>query len=248
MPNLLLKIKYDGTEYHGWQVQANAITVQQKVQDAVEKIYGNRIDIKGCSRTDAGVHAAMYCFSFKAPYYKDAYHTLSAFNSYLPSDIRAFGCMVVPDDFHARYSCTGKEYIYYIYDAKFANPFIDKYVYHSKKPIDENLLNTAAKSFIGTHDFKSFCTLKRGSDDTVRTIYDFSVIRRGDFVILTVSGNGFLYNMVRIMVGTLLRVNSGKISVSDLPDIISSKNRDVAGQTAPAKGLFLNRVFYREVE
>ena len=222
MPNLLLTIRYKGTNYHGWQVQKNALTVQEVLQNAIEKLYGSRLDVKGCSRTDTGVHANMYCVSFNAPFYAGEYHTVSALNTYLPSDIRVYECKEVDDDFHARYSSVGKEYKYYVYNAKYQNPFYSDYSYHFRYDVDIEKLNEAAKYFIGTHDFAAFCSAYSDVEDTVRTIYDLTVSRDGDLIVFTVSGSGFLYNMVRIIVGTLLMVSQGKISPDDIPKIIDS--------------------------
>ena len=247
MPNLLLKIRYKGTNYHGWQVQKNAITVQEVLQDAIEKLYGSRLDVKGCSRTDTGVHANMYCVSFNAPFFAGEYHTVSALNTFLPQDIRAFECKEVNDDFHARYSSAGKEYVYLVYNAKYQNPFYSDYSYYYRYDINLERINKAAEYFIGTHDFAAFCSAYSDVEDTVRTIYDLKAETDGELIRFTVSGDGFLYNMVRIIVGTLLMVSQGKIEPEDIPNIIESKQRKNAGRTAPAHGLFLNRVFYNEV-
>ena len=248
MPNVLLTIRYEGTHYHGWQVQKNALSVQEVLQDAIEKLYGERLAVKGCSRTDTGVHANMYCVNFHAPFYPGEYHCNSAINRFLPEDIRVYRSEVVADDFHARYHAKGKEYIYLIDNGKFENPFLRNYAFHYKYPIDERLLNTAAAQFIGTHDFAAFCSAHSDVEDTVRTIYDCRVLREQETVKLYISGDGFLYNMVRIIAGTLLNVAKGKISPDDIPLIIHSKNRSNAGKTLAAKGLFLNRVFYSEVD
>ena len=244
MPNILLKIKYDGTDYHGWQVQKNALSVQEALQDAIEKLFNERLDVKGCSRTDTGVHAREFCVSFKAPFYPGEYHLISALNNSLPEDIKAFSSQVVDDDFHARYSSRGKEYIYYIYNGKYPDPFKNKYSLHYKHHLDEKLMNEAAAGIIGTHDFKAFCSIKTDVEDTVRTIYECSVSRECDMIIIKISGDGFLYNMVRIIAGTLLNAGIGKIKPDDIPLIIESKDRTKAGKTLSAKGLFLNKVFY----
>ena len=247
MPNLLLTMRYKGTNYHGWQVQKNAVSVQEVLQDAIEKLYGSRLNVKGCSRTDTGVHANMYCVSFNAPFYAGEYHTVSALNTFLPQDIRAYECKEVNDDFHARYSSRGKEYVYLVYNAKYQNPFYSDYSYHFRYDVDLEKINKAAAYFIGTHDFASFCSAYSDVEDTVRTIHDLNAQRDGDLIRFTVSGDGFLYNMVRIIVGTLLMVSQGKIAPEDIPGIIESKQRKNAGRTAPAQGLFLNKVFYDEV-
>ena len=244
MKRVKLIVAYDGTNYHGWQVQKNALSVQETLQDAIEKLYGSRLDVKGCSRTDSGVHANMYCVSYNAPFYAGEYHTISAINTFLPSDIRAFACREVEDDFHARYLAKGKEYVYLVYNEKYQNPFFSRYSYYFRYDIDVDLLNEAAKFFIGTHDFAAFCSAYSDAEDTVRTIYDLKVERDGSIVKFIISGDGFLYNMVRIIVGTLLMVSQGKIAKEQIPLIIESKDRKKAGRTAPANGLFLNKVFY----
>ncbi len=246
MPNLLLTIRYDGTHYHGWQVQKNALSVQEVLQNALEDLFGKRPDVKGCSRTDSGVHANMYCVSFRAPFYPGEYHLLSALNHRLPPDIKAYACQETDEAFHARYACKGKEYIYYIYNGKYENPFLSRYAFHYRYPIDADELNEAAKHFIGTHDFAAFCSAHSDVEDTVRTVYDCRVSREGDMIQMTIRGDGFLYNMVRIIAGTLLQVASGKIKSDEIPLIIQSGNRKKAGKTLAAKGLFLNKVFYGE--
>ena len=247
MPNLLLTIRYKGTNYHGWQVQKNALSVQEVLQNAIEKLYGTRLDVKGCSRTDAGVHANMYCLNFNAPFYAGEYHTISALNTFLPDDIKVYKCKEVDDDFHARYNCKGKEYKYFVYNSNYKNPFYSDYSYHFRYDIDIEKLNEVAKSFIGTHDFAAFCSVYSDVEDTIRTIYDLKIEKDGDLVVFTISGDGFLYNMVRIIVGTLLMVSQGKIPAENIPKIFESKQRKNAGKTAPAQGLFLNKVFYNEV-
>ncbi len=244
MINYLVSVGYDGSCYHGWQIQKNAITVQQVFQQALEKLFREKIDIKGCSRTDSGVHANMYCVSFKSEKEIPCPNVISGLNTYLPKDISAFECCVVPPDFHARYSVHSKEYVYRVYNGKIRNPFLQKYAFHYKYPIDAEYLDKEAKAFIGTHDFAAFCSANSRVESTVRTVYDFRVERVGDEVRFIVSANGFLYNMVRIMVGSLLFVNEGKIKSGGLADVIESKNRSRAGKTAPPQGLYLNKVNY----
>lgn len=245
MSRYLLKIAYEGTAYHGWQVQSNALAVQTVVQDAMQKILGLRPNVSGCSRTDAGVHAAEYCLHFDY----DKKELIGskfcyALNRMLPKDISAISCEQVSDDFHARYSCSGKQYVYRIYNATLRNAFYERIWYHYRYALDEKALDKAAKAFIGTHDFIGFCSVGGKMHDTVRTVTRFDVTRNGDEVVFTVEADGFLYNMVRIMVGTLLFVAMGKIKAEDIPDIIESKDRKRAGITAPAIGLTLNKVFY----
>lgn len=237
---------YDGKKYHGWQVQENAESVQQQFQKALFEVIGERPDIKGCSRTDAGVHANMYCISFHTEHSIPADRLPLALNRFLPTDIAATDARDVPQDFHARYSCLGKEYIYKINNARMRNPFLEGYALHYWQKLDEAVMNEAAKHFLGRHDFTSFCTIDphRKKGDFHRTVKNISVERQGDIVTVTIEADGFLYNMVRIIVGTLLYTAQGKISPQEIPDIIGALDRSKAGPTAPPEGLYLNRVFY----
>ena len=243
--NLLIKLSYDGAHYHGWQIQENAVTVQQVFQEALYKITGRQEDIKACSRTDTGVHAREFCVSVKTESPIAPERLQAALNHYLPQDMAVRSCETVPLDFHARYSCRGKEYVYQIWNHPVRDPFLKDRALHYWYPMDEALLNRAAAHYLGAHEFSSFCTLdKREKGDLTRTVTTARVDRRGDLVTFTVAADGFLYNMVRIMVGTLLRVQQGKFSPEDIPGIIAAKDRKAAGPTAPACGLYLNRVFY----
>lgn len=244
MRNLLVEISYDGSRYHGWQVQKNAVTVQEVFQNSVEKVFQSRPDIKGCSRTDSGVHANSYFVSFKTDKNIENERVVTALNTYLPKDIAVLSCRQADDDFHARYSVKSKEYIYKIYNGKIRNPFYNHYAFHYRYPIDADYLNREAKAFIGTYDFSGFCSSHSGVEDTVRTVKNFEVFRKDDMVYFKVEADGFLYNMVRIMVGTLLFISEGKIKEGALKEIIESKNRRLAGKTAPPDGLYLNKVNY----
>ena len=243
--NLLITISYDGKCFHGWQIQQNAYTVQEAFQKALSKIIGSEFDLKGCSRTDSGVHANMYCRSVKTTHPIPAQRLKAALNRWLPLSIAVMDCVEVDDSFHARYSCKSKEYIYKIWNSEVRNPFLDGYALHYRYKIDENLLNSAAQAYLGSHDFTSFCTQDcREPGDMTRTVKHFSVTRDGEMVTMKVEADGFLYNMVRIMVGTLLRVQQGKIKPDEIPSIIEKKDRSYAGPTAQACGLYLNKVNY----
>lgn len=243
--NLMLNISYDGSNYHGWQVQKNAITVQEVFQTSLEKVLKEKVDIKGCSRTDAFVHANMYCVNFKTTNPIAPHNIVYALNRLLPDDISVNTAIEVPIDFNARYSCIGKEYIYKIWNHRIKNPFMSKYSLHYWYNLDINLLRESAKLFLGEHDFTSFATLdKREPKNMVRTVYNFEVNRNDKLIEIKISANGFLYNMVRIIVGTLLRIAQGKIQKEGIPTIISKKNRKFSGPTAPPQGLYLNKVFY----
>lgn len=242
--NVKLLITYDGTDYHGWQMQENAITVQECVARAAEKIFAQKISVNGCSRTDSGVHANEFCCNFRFDGERAEDKIILGMNSQLPEDIRVFSCEYTDIDFHARFDCKGKEYIYKVWNGKTGNPFMQRYSLFYPYSLDEKLLDRQAKDFIGTHDFAAFCAAGSIVKDTVRTVKDFSVKREGDLVTFSVTGDGFLYNMVRIMVGTLLYINAGKIPADTIPDIILSKDRVRAGITVRPEGLYLNKVFY----
>lgn len=244
MRNLLVEISYDGSAYHGWQVQKNALTVQEVFQNAVEKVFCTRLDVKGCSRTDSGVHANSYFVNFKTDKNIPADKVVMALNTYLPKDVAVISCEEVSEDFHARYSVQSKEYVYKLYNGKIRNPFYNNYAFHYRYPVNVDYLNEQAKAFIGTYDFSGFCSSNSDVEDTVRTVKNFKVSKDGDMVYFTVEADGFLYNMVRIMVGTLIFINEGKIKAGELKEIIESKNRKRAGKTAPPQGLYLNKVNY----
>lgn len=246
MPNLLLTICYDGSAFHGWQIQKNAVTVQEVFQNALKKVFEAQPAIHGCSRTDSGVHANEYCINFHTEQSITDENIIRALNTYLPREIAVTACRRVPDGFHARYSCVSKEYVYKLYNGQIRNPFLSNYAYHYRYPVDEALLNQAAQAFVGRHDFSGFCSVGSKITDTVRNVKSFSVSREGDMVLFRVCADGFLYNMVRIMVGTLLFVAQGRITLEELPGVIASKERKRAGKTAPPQGLYLNHVNYEE--
>lgn len=247
MRNLLLRLMYDGTGYHGWQVQPNGITVQEKLQDAVEQILGKRENVTGCSRTDSGVHARDFCCNIRTESDIACYRLVGALNAVLPDDICVKSCTQVNDDFHARYDCKGKRYVYRIWNANYKNPFLNSYSWHYKNKLDEEFLNAQAQAYIGKHDFSAFCSAGSSVEDTVRTVKSFSVTRQGDEVLFSVEADGFLYNMVRIMVGTLIEISENKIKKDTILSIIESGNRLSAGKTVPPQGLFLDEVFYEGV-
>ncbi|MCR5484094.1 MAG: tRNA pseudouridine(38-40) synthase TruA [Clostridiales bacterium] len=244
MRNLLLTLRFDGAPYHGWQVQKNGISVQETVQDAIEKVTGVRSGVIGCSRTDAGVHAEMYCCNFRTDSGVDTERMIYALNANLPDSIGVYGCREVPEDFHARYSCVSKKYVYKIWNSPFKNPFLTDRYYMYGHPLDEKMLDEESKYFLGKHDYRGFASSGCSVKDTVRTVFDASVERRGDEVFFTVEADGFLYNMVRIMTGTLFYIQQGKIERGALPEIIESGERERAGVTAPACGLYLRNVNY----
>ena len=244
MKKLAITIQYDGSNYHGWQVQNNAVTVQQTFQDAVEKVFLKRLDVKGCSRTDSFVHANMYVLTLETDMNISNEGVIMALNSKLPNDIAVIDCKECENDFHPRYSCKSKEYIYKIYNGKRPNAFLPKYAFYYRRNIDADYLNREAQAFVGTFDYSGFCSAKSDVEDTVRSVKSFSVWRQDDMVYFKVEADGFLYNMVRIMVGTLLFVSEGKIKEGELSSVILSKERKRAGKTAPPQGLYLNKINY----
>ncbi len=246
MRNLRLWLKYNGTAYHGWQIQENADTVQGQLESAIEQIFCEKISVNGCSRTDAGVHANEFCCNFRTESSLGCSTVVRALNAKLPLDIAVIRCEEVPFDFHARFDTKSKEYIYKIWNSELRNPFLLDTVYQYKYELDVAKLDKAAKDFIGTYDFKAFCASGSSVKDTVRTVKNASVTREGDLVVFKVEGDGFLYNMVRIMVGTLIYINEGKISESSVKDIILSGDRNRAGKTVSPEGLYLNKVNYEE--
>ncbi len=248
MARLLITLRYDGTAYHGWQVQPNAVTVQETLQDAVQAVTGVRSGITGCSRTDAGVHADMFCCALDTDSPLRGDKLASALNFHLPRDIAVYDVREVAQDFHPRYHALGKRYVYRIWNGSQRHPIFERYALHCKGVLDEQQLNRAATQFIGTHDFAAFCAAGSDVQDTVRTVSDCRVERQGDLVLFSVQADGFLYNMVRIMVGTLLDIADGRLAQDAIGGILASGDRTQAGPTAPAKGLCLQEVFYNEQE
>lgn len=242
--NIMLTMRYDGSCFHGWQIQENSNTVQQEICSALKRILGEEITVNGCSRTDTGVHANMFCCNFRTDTDRENDKIIKGLNAVLPSSIGVYDIKDMPYDFHARYDCKGKEYIYKIWNSKHKNPFLTEYALHYPYELDVELLDRQAKDFVGTHDFSAFCAAGSSVQTTVRTITACSVTRDGELVTFSVTGDGFLYNMVRIMVGTLLDINSGKIPEGSIGEIISCCDRNKAGITAKARGLYLNRVYY----
>ncbi len=244
MRNIKITLAYNGSRYHGFQVQKNAITICEIFQNAVEKIFSMRYDVVGCSRTDSGVHANGYVLCMKITENIPCRGIKSALNHTLPNDIAVTDCTEVPLDFHPRYTAKKKQYIYRIWNSDNKNPFLYETTLHYPHKLDEKLLSLAAAEFVGTHDFTTFCALASDVDDKTRTIYSCEVRRTGDLVEVIICGDGFLYNMVRIIVGTLLKVAQGKFAPQDIPAMIQARDRQRAGATAPAHGLALDCVMY----
>lgn len=248
MKRFLLRLRFVGTDFVGWQVQQNGYSLQTCMQDALEKIFGERLDVTGCSRTDSGVHANDYCMCFSVDTDRACDRISFGLNSVLPDSVQVWRCEEVAEDFHPRYHVTAKEYLYRMYDGRAGDPFLRGLAYHYHGTLDEKKMQKAADAFVGRHDFASLMAGGSKIVDTTREIYWCDIKRIGHEVQLRVCGDGFLYHMVRIIVGTLLFVNEGRFSPEDIPEILAKKDRSAAGKTAPAHGLYLNRVFYEPLE
>lgn len=244
MTRYLLTISYFGADYCGWQVQPNGVSVQQVLGEAITKVFGAFNGVTGCSRTDSGVHAKMFCCHTDIETDMSPSKIVLALNNNTPDSIAVMDCKIVESDFHARYNCVGKNYIYKVWNKSYMSPFLDGRAFWYKHDLNISDMQKAAEKLCGTHDFSSFCAANTSVADKVRTITECSVTEKNGQIEFSVSADGFLYNMVRIIVGTLLEIGVGKIKVSDVDEIINSKNRESAGFTVPAHGLYLNEVFY----
>lgn len=243
MRNIKVTIQYNGENYCGWQKQPDSLGIQGNIEKAIYEITKEKVKITGSGRTDAGVHALGQVANFKIESSIPAEKIPNALNAKLPKDISIIACSEVDDEFHSRYSAKGKRYRYLIYNQLYRSPIYKDISYHIRYDLDFEKMCEEAKHLIGEHDFKGFMSSGSSVNDTVRTIYDITLEKYEDLIILEVEGNGFLYNMVRIIVGTLVDIGRGRINES-LADIINYKSRSKAGHTAPAHGLFLKKVDY----
>lgn len=249
MRNLLFTIEYDGSRYHGWQRQPDLPTVQGTLEKAMTRLFAIPVEIQGTSRTDAGVHALGQRASFAGDFGIPTDRILFALNNMLPEDIRVTEVREMPEGFHARHDARGKTYRYQIKNTPDRNVFDRNYYYHIREPLDVAAMKEAARFLTGTHDFKGFqASGGEEKPSTVRTIHELSVVREGLVVTITVTGDGFLYNMVRIITGTLVEVGLGRRKPEEIRDVLASGDRSRSGHTAPPQGLALVRVYYDEHE
>ena len=239
-----LIVEYDGTAYCGWQRQINGPSVQQELEEALSRLTHERVSVVGSSRTDAGVHAMGLCAHFDSATRIPAEKLAFALNTMLPADIRIRESSAAPEGFHARFASCGKVYTYTFFNARHANAMGRLYSAHVPVVMDAQRMHEEAQSLLGTHDFAAFAASGSVVKSTVRTIYRVKVERSGDYVTLTVLGNGFLYNMVRIIAGTLMEVGTGKREPGAIARAIETGDRLALGQTAPAQGLTLRQVLY----
>lgn len=246
MPRFKLVVAYDGTNYHGFAKQNNALTIQEVLERAIESVLQKPVEIVGAGRTDAGVHAKDQCCTFDGETSIQVRNLARAINSRLPNDIVVKEVQIAADDFHPRYAAKNKTYRYQILNSDTKDPFLYKYAYFYPYHLDIERMQEAAAYIIGEHDFKCFCSAGSGVHSTVRIIYDLSIIKQDELIHIDICGNGFLYNMVRIIAGTLLKIGAHKLSVNDITTIIESKNRNLAGPTAPPEGLTMLKINYKE--
>lgn len=249
MSNYAMKIIYDGTAYHGWQRQENAISVQSVVEDTLSRLTGEKVSVCGCSRTDAGVHALSYILNFHSDTKIPTANIPLAFNNISGiEDIRAIECRQVCDEFSARFSADGKTYIYKIWNSKTPNPFTNRYSWFVPYNLNVDLMKKAAEGFVGTYDFAGFMAQGGSQKTTVRTVRRCEIFDKYEWdeqIALEIEADAFLYNMVRIITGTVVYCGMGKILPGDIPDIIKKCDRTLAGVTAPPEGLFLKEVKYK---
>lgn len=245
MRNFMLTLSYDGSRYHGWQRQGNTEnTIQQRLESALSRVLSQPVEISGSGRTDAGAHAKMQVASFKADTALTADEILAGLRALLPEDIAAHSLTDAPPRFHARLSCTGKTYVYRVQNSPVPNVFERKFMYRIDEELDLEKMRSAAKLLLGEHDFSAFCSNKRMKKSAVRRVDEIRIDALGSELRFTVSGNGFLYNMVRIIVGSLLEVGARRMTQEALAAALESKKRENAGPTAPACGLCLYEVRY----
>ena len=242
--NIALCLRYDGSEYHGWQVQKNEISVAQTVEEAIAKVTGERVRVTGCGRTDAGVHALRYCANFRSETRIPIERIPLAINSRLPEDIAVLDAVDADESFNAISSCIKKEYIYKILNSNIRDPFLQRRVCFYPQSLDIELMQRAAKAFEGTHDFKAVRSEGTQTKTTVRTVYWCRAEKEGDIITVSVCANGFLYNMCRAMVGTMVYASYGKLLPEDIPALLDKGDRRLTGPTMPPQGLYLNRVWY----
>ncbi len=242
---VVLICKYDGTFYNGFQVQPDKPTIQEEIERSLKKIHkGEHVRIHMSGRTDSGVHAYSQPIHFDTNLNLSGESWKKAVNATLPKDIRIIGATIVNEDFHVRFDSVAKTYEYKLYLGEYVDPFLVNYVGHYPFSFDYNRAEECLEYFLGTHDFSSFCSKNSSVEDKVRTITNFTIKKEDNLVVFEITGDGFLYNMVRIIIGTIIEVANGKYDKEKIKEIIDKKNRVFAGKRADASGLYLKRVYY----
>ena len=244
MRNIALRLRYDGSRYHGWQVQKNAVTVAQTLEEALTKVCKEDIRVTGCGRTDAGVHALCYCANFRTDSTIPVDRIPLAVNSRLPEDIAVTGAVEAEEEFNAILSCHKKEYIYKILNSRIPDPFLAQRVCFWPQKLDIEKISEAAEAFVGTHDFRAVRSLGTETKTTVRTVWWCRAEKEGDLITISICADGFLYNMCRAMVGTMVYAAYGKLLPQEIPALLKKGDRRLTGPTMPPQGLYLNRVWY----
>jgi tRNA pseudouridine38-40 synthase len=244
MRNIALRLRFDGTKYHGWQEQKNDVTVAVTLRKALERVCGHPVKLVGCGRTDAGVHAERYCANFRTDSRIPTDRLPLALNTVLPQDIAVMRALDAGDGFNAILSCLKKEYTYKIYNSRLRDPFYADRAYFHPVPLKTELMAEAASYFVGTHDFAAVRSLGTETKTTVRTVYWYDVKKSGPMIDLRVCADGFLYNMARAMAGTLIYVSEGKIRPEEIPGLLERKDRRLTGPTVPPGGLYMTRIWY----
>ncbi|BED91585.1 MAG: tRNA pseudouridine(38-40) synthase TruA [Candidatus Improbicoccus pseudotrichonymphae] len=244
--NVLMVISFDGGNYHGWQIQKNAVSIQEIFQECLAKVIGKAIDIKGCSRTDVGVHANVYCISADVPIKISEDNLIFALNNLLPNDIVVIKCLKTGENFHARYSCLAKEYVYKLYFSRIKDPFLNRKVFYYPRCLNIKLMKNAAKFFVGKHNFSSFYNKNNQKMDLdfTKNIFYFDIEKHEKIIEFRIKADGFLYNMIRIMIGTLIKISKDNLTPETVKFIMNKKDRKYAGPTVPACGLYINKIFY----
>ncbi len=242
MRNIKLTIEYDGREYHGWQKQPNRLNIQGEIEQAIQTVIGEKVELIGSGRTDAGVHAFGQVANFKIESDFPIEKIPIAINSQLKKSIRIQKAEEVEENFHSRYHCHKKTYAYIIDNSQYGSAIYRNLTYHVSQPLDVEAMKQGAKYLVGEHDFSSFKSSGTSSKSSVRTIYNIDIMKEQERVVIQITGNGFLYNMVRIISGTLLEVGMGEIPPKEIELILKAKVRQRAGKTLPAHGLYLMNV------
>ena len=244
MRNIAIRLSYDGTRYHGWQLQKNEISVAETVEKALTRACGEPIRVVGCGRTDAGVHALRYCANFRSDTRIPLERLPLAVNAYLPADIAVSAACEAPEGFNAIGSCIKKEYLYKILNGKIRDPFLENRVCFYPQRLDLERMRRAAAAFEGTHDFRAVRSVGTETKTTVRTVHWCRVEKEGELITRAVCADGFLYNMCRAMVGTMIYASYGKLRPEEIPALLEKGDRRLTGPTMPPQGLYLNRVWY----
>lgn len=244
MKRIKLIIEYDGTNYSGWQKQPDQKTIQGEIEDAIFRTVGQQVEVFGSGRTDAGVHGLNQVAHFDLEVPVPVEKIAEILNKALPADIVIKSAQEVDKEFHSRFSIKKKCYLYKIYNGEIKKAFLANHMAWIKKSIDEDKMAEAAEKLLGEHDFRGFCSSNTCATNFVRTIFDIEIQRKDDYIYVQVSGSGFLYNMVRIIVGTLVDYAHGKINIEDIDNALKNGDRTSAGQTMPACGLYLKEAIY----